>query len=439
MKKLLLILVGGFVVVTGASYFIMQWKVKDSIDQLFASLFFVDASYDNATLDINGQIIVSGIELFIPSNQITVEIGSVSLAPGGLMAALAMDKDFENGKIPDSLALKITGFSMNIDSQVIDALESVYEPGMAEQVFALGCGEYLSLGPKQLFDLGLRTLSFDLSLGYNFNLPSDQLTSNIELYLDGIGHLIVDQTYIGFAPVMQNYKSALTSFDPSKIIPIDLDVQYVDLGYNGKVHEFCAKSSELSKSEWLKLNRSMFAAVLDDVEFESDLDAIKLYSDVMDERSRINLNMRPLPSFKMEDMAFYDMSQLIELLELTLIVNNESVDVSSLTWNQAKLAALDLATIRKKFQVGPKVEVVAIEAEQRNSSERILTAVPASTLEQHLHRNVYLERKDGKTFSGELLSVTRDRIVVRTRLGSGYTDLPLIRKELASVKLYPEN
>ena len=308
-------MVGGFVVVTGASYFIMQWKVKDSIDQLFASLFFVDASYDNATLDINGQIIVSGIELFIPSNQITVEIGSVSLAPGGLMAALAMDKDFENGKIPDSLALKITGFSMNIDSQVIDALESVYESGMAEQVFALGCGEYLSLGPKQLFDLGLRTLSFDLSLGYNFNLPSDQLTSNIELYLDGIGHLIVDQTYIGFAPVMQNYKSALTSFDPSKIIPIDLDVQYVDLGYNGKVHEFCAKSSELSKSEWLKLNRSMFAAVLDDVEFESDLDAIKLYSDVMDERSRINLNMRPLPSFKMEDMAFYDISQLIELLE----------------------------------------------------------------------------------------------------------------------------
>ena len=438
MKKILLILVVGFVVVTGVSYFAMQWKVKQSIDQLFSSLFFVDASYESATMDINGQIIVSGIELFIPSNQITVEMASVSVSPGSFWAALALQKDFENGKLPASLALNISSFSMNIDSLVIDALESAYVPGMSEQVLALGCGEYLSLGPKQLFDLGIRTISFDMSLGYDFNLPSDQLVSSFELYLDGIGHLVVDQTYIGFADLMQNYKSALTSFDPTKIIPIDLDIQYVDLGYNGKVHEFCAKASEISKAEWLQLNRSMFAAVLDQIEFESDLDAIKLYSDVLDERARINLNMRPLPSFNMDDMAFYDMSQLIELLELTLVVNNESVDIGNVTWNQSKLNNLDLVKIRKDFRVGPKTEIEETAEEVGNSQERILKEVPTSTLEQYLHRTVLLERKDGKTFTGELWSVTRDRIVIRTRFRSGYTDLPLIRNEVAVAKLYPE-
>ncbi len=438
MKKLLVVLVVGFIVATAASYFGMQWKVRKSVDDFFAALFFVDASYEKAQIDLNGQIILNNIELFVPSSQTTVEIGRIAIGTGGFFNTLGLEKTIKDGKLPEQVELKISSFSVDIDPQFINQLDDVYEPGTFEQVLALGCGRYLGMGPKQIFDMGLRTLTFDLNLGYTFNAPADEFVSSFELYMDGIGHLILDQSYLGLASIMQNYKSALGGFDPTSVVPTNLELQYVDLGYNTKVHDFCAKAAEMDKPEWLELNRSMFSAVLNEIDFDADFDVIKLYTDLFDARSRLNLKMRPLPNFGMADLEFYGIAELVELLDLHVIVNNESVGIGRLSWDQSKLSQLDLTEIRKTFRVGPEPVEAEEEQVEAKELERILKPVPVSDLAQYLHRDVLLERKDGKTFAGELWSVSSTRVVVRTRLRSGYTDLPLVRSEIAIAKLYPE-
>jgi hypothetical protein len=439
MKKLLVILIVGFVVATGASYFGMQWKVRKSIDEFFDTMFFVDATYDKASIDFNGRLVLNDIELFIPTTQLTLSIGSVSVATGGFWETLQLEKNLEQGKLPDSLKLSISSFSMDIDSKFIETIDAAYSPGLTAQLLALGCGRHISLGPQEYFDMGMRNLTFDLSMGYEFDLPSDEFVSTIDFYLDGVSHLVLDQTLIGLSGIMQDVKSVMTGFDPLSVTTIDTGIQYVDLGFNAKKLDYCSTASGMEEQAWLELNRSMFAAALDEFEFESEFNVIKVYSDLLDERSRVSVNLRPLPNFNMSDLEFYDISQLIELLDLTVVLNNEEVEIGAVKWDQEKFKRLNLSQIRKDFRVGPKAEAGEAEVEvSSNEQVRILKEVPVSELNKHLHRTVQIERKDGKVFSGELMSISASDIVVRTRLRSGYTDLPLSVQDIKVAKLYPE-
>lgn len=442
MKKLLLILVVGLVVATGASYFGLQWKVKQTVDEFFEGLFFVDASYGDVTIGLDGQIKLSNIDLYVPATQMSVTVGSVGVETGSLFETLQFDRNLDSGKLPSSLKLNISSFSMDIDSQFIDAMDVAYQAGTVEQMLSLGCGRKTAIGPKELFDIGLRNLTFDLSLGYDFDAPSDEFVSTVDFYLDGIGHIVMDQTFIGLGGIMENYATAMTGFDPTAVTAVNMSFQYVDLGYNAKMQDYCSKLSGMDRAEWVLLNRSMVAAALNQFDFETDFDVIKLYADLMDERSRFNLNLRPLPGFNAADLQFYEISQLIELLDLKLIVNNESVDVGQVTWNQDKYLDLDLSALRSEYRVGPDEESATsvAETEESNSSqERMLKVVPISDLEKYAFREVYIERKDGKVFTGEMTSVSPTRIIVRTRFRSGYTDLPLVRSQIKEAKLYPEN
>jgi hypothetical protein len=51
---------------------------------------------------------------------------------------------------------------------------------------------------------------------------------------------------------------------------------------------------------------------------------------------------------------------------------------------------------------------------------------------------VQLEREDGQRFTGQLTEVTAERVVIRTRFKSGFTDLPIARAAIRAVKVYPD-
>jgi hypothetical protein len=440
MKKFLLILVVGFLVATAVSYFGMQWRLKKSVDEAFAAMFFVDAAYDRVSIDFNGRISLRGLNLYIPATQTEIDVTNVGIETGGFWNTLSLEKNFEAGQLPETLKLDIQSFSMNIDPTFVDSVDQFYVPDVNAQLMALGCGRNLAMGPRQMFDMGLRSVTFDLNLGYQYDIATDQLVGTLDFYLDGISHLRIDQTYIGMGGLLQNYQSALFGFDPAVLTPVSLDIEYIDLGYNAKRRDFCSTAAGMDETEWDELNVSMFAEALNQMDFDSNFDILRLYADVLTERARVSVSLKPMPGFSMADLEFYDVTQLIELVDLNVIVNNEAVDVEYVSWDADRLASLDLAQIRRDFRVGPREEVVQSDAEEAEQStqSRILREVPVTELSAYLNRQVLIERKNGSTFNGELISVTGDTVVVRTRFRSGFTDLPLVRADIATAKIYPE-
>lgn len=442
MKKFLGVVIVGVLFLGAAGYFGMQWRIQKTTDDFFSNLFFVDASYQDVGIDLNGDISLSSLELFIPSSQLSISVATISLSTGSLWNTLTLQREIENGKLPDQLNLNVDSFSMALDPNMISSLDAMYAPDLYSELLGMGCGRNTYIGPQEYYDMGVQFLSFDLDLGYKYAPDMDQLVGTTDLYMDGIANVRIDQTFMGLGSIMQDYRSAAFNFDPNALSPVNISVEYADLGFNAMLSTFCAEEAGMTRREWQDLNVSMFAALLEQIGFESDLDALKLYSDLNQPRVRFTLSLQPLPGISMADLEFYDMSELLNVLDLLLIVNNEQVAFNTVSFNDGGLSSVDLDEIRSAFQVGVEEAPVAkvnTESNEPSSPRRIMQDVAISSLEQHLYRNVLIERKDGKTFTGELLEVNGNRVVVRTRFTSGYTDLPLQRNEFAEVKLYPED
>ncbi len=442
MKKVLLILVIGILVASAASYFGMQWKVRSSVDDFFSSIPMVDASYDSANVGLDGKLAINGIDIFIPLAQTDLSISSLKIDTGGLMNSMRLEQDLKDGKLPDQLKLIIDTFSMDINPDFFSAMGQGGQNDLFSEAMAFGCGRKTVLGPQEFFDMGFRNLTFDLEVGYESDSVSDMLISTIDFYLDGIANITLDQTIMGMSGIINNYQSAMFGFDPRSISTTEVQVQYVDLGYNAKYADYCGRAAGVEKQEWQELNLSMVAAMLDDIDFESNFDVLNVYSQLRSERARVDLKLRPIAGFTAADLQLYSMSDMIQMLDLRLTVNDAPVDIQEVSWDQGKWSKLKTADIRREFRVTTEEEILA-EAEKEKESvrklERILREVPTRQLEQYLHRSVQITRKDGKVFAGELTSVTEKRVTVRTRMNSGYTDLPLMRQDIAVSKLYPEN
>lgn len=441
MKKFFLTLLIGIGVAAGASYFGMQWKAQKSVEEFFSSMPFVEASYDSVKVSLEGELIVDDISLFVPLSQTTVDVGSVSIATGSLVNAMKMERDLQDGRLPTQLKLSINEFSVDIDPAFVSVMDESYESDVFSEVVALGCGRFASLGPQQLYDMGFRNLTFDLAVGYEYDMYTDVMVSTIDLYLDGIGNLTMDQTVMGMSGIIENYKSAAFGFDPADISTTEVHVHYADLGYVARQADFCARSAGMERKEWQQLNVSMFASLLEQIDFKADFDALNLYSKITSERARVDIHLRPITGFTAADFQLYSVPDLVKMLDFSLTVNDSEIKVGDISWDEDKWKHLQLADIRKEYRVGPQPEAeqASAEVEPVKRLERVLREVPARDLGQFVHRNVQITRIDGKVFTGEMTRVSSDRVVVRTRFNSGYTDQPLLRDEISVAKVYPED
>ncbi|TCS42066.1 hypothetical protein [Reinekea marinisedimentorum] len=440
MKKLLVIILIGLVIATAASYIGMQWKVRKTLDDFFQNMPLVEGTYDDFSFDFNGRMTVHDIIVEIPLAGVTIDVNSISFATSNFWETLSIEKSLQEGRLPKSMQVDIDTFSIDLQRE---ALAAFSQQGSSQNLLAelstLGCGRHIALSPVNYYDMGINNLTMDLSVGYDYNDSSDELISSVDLYMDGMGRMEMDQTIIGLYPVMENYRNALFGLDPSTISTTNISMAYTDLGYNSKYQSFCSVESGMEKSEWLEHHLKMINAVIGDIDLSTDFDLLGAYRQLLADRSYIEVDLRPLSGFSMSDLQFYGASELIDLVDLKISINDEPLAIGKFEWDNDKLAELDLSNIRREFRIANAEE----EAEQaaaaaRSAPTRMLIEVPLSSLANHQYRTVQIQRKDGYTFTGEMISVNSARVIVRTRFSTGFTDLPLERSEIAVVKLYPE-
>jgi hypothetical protein len=437
MKKSFTLLIVGVLVAGAVSYLAMQWKVRKSVDDFFKMIPLVEGKYANVSFDLNGNIAVNRVELYLPMADASISIGSVALATSGFMATLNLQRNLKAGRLPDSLALKINSFAMIIAPPAFDS-GGLGLGNWITELTALGCGRFVTLGAQQYYELGFNNLNFDLVSGYTFDLPNDEFVSSVDLYVDGVGHIHIDQTSIGLAPLMQDFNNARYGFEPASVSTTNLHLQYTDLGYNKKLAEYCAMASGMARAEWDDRHARMVQAVFDQIELSADFDVLALYQGLRADQSRLDINLRPLPGFSLGDLQYYNVADLIDLIDLSVVVNDSPLVIGDIDWNPDRFKALNLSAVRKAFRVGPDNAAEPDDSASSAGQERILKPIGLNNLAQYMYRRVQLERLDGQTFTGELTVVTPSRVVIRTRFKTGFTDLPIARKDISAVKVYPE-
>jgi hypothetical protein len=438
MKKLLLVLLAALLVIAAVSYIGLQWQVRTSVDKLFRSLSLLDGRYETVSVDLRGQISITRIAMDLPGGAGSVSIGQVGLATSGLLETLMLHRNLKAGRLPKAITLKLDGFAIRLPAPTLGRA-GMGQSDWLRELTTLGCGRFVSLGAQQYSELGLHNLTFDLLAAYTFDPSNDELISTLDLYMDGMGQIILDQTTIGLEPLMQNVNIARAGFDPSTVSTASLRLVYSDLGYNQKIGDYCARASGLTRPEWDDLHAWMVQSVFNQIELSGDFDIMSLYQGLRADRARLEVNLRPLPGFSLGDLQYYTIADLIELIDLSIVLNDSPVAITELDWNQDRLATLNLSAVRKAFRVGPDESTQgAVETNASTRRDRILTEIALTDLGSYRMRTVQLEREDGQRFTGQLMEVTAERVVIRTRFNSGFTDLPIARAVIRAVKIYPD-
>lgn len=437
MKKIIVLVV--LVLAIGAGYFAVQWQVGKAVEAKFQSIPFANARFDSTLLDYTGKLTINKVSVSVPLADTSFTIQSIEIATGSFFDTWQLEKNLKDGKLPSTLSVKLNGFSTSLSSQSL-ALQSDNQPAnVLEEIFALGCGNVKTIGVKQLNDLGLLNVTFDLGVSYTYLAESDELVSVLELTVDGLSRMMFKQTSVGFSSVFEDYNTALYTFDPTAISTSNMHMELIDLGFNRAARDYCADQANLSAGEWSTLHGQMVASAMSQIELTTDMDYLDMYQQFRQPRSSVVIDLSPLPGFNMGELQYYEVADLIELTKLELMLNGSPVEIKPVSWNAEKLAALNLDAVRTEFQVGQPEPSTEEAPQEMVGRDRILKEVPVSELARHLNRTVQFERNDGQKFSGELISVTSERAVIRMRLLNGFSELPFKLSEITVAKLYPES
>lgn len=442
MKKFFLYLLVFIVVLGVGGYFFAQWRLQTSLDDAFANIPLAEGSYQGSNLSLTGTIAVTGIEVFSPMMGIELEIDRVSVDTGSFIDAVMMALGAENGELPLSLAFNVDGFSMPLDGQFWRSIEATSSPGLMYEVDALGCGRHSFLSPKDYYDMGYNRLDFDFSMKYDMDMLSNELVTEWDWTFNNFGAYVVDASVTGMAPLFENYNNVMFGFDWSAVSITDLSFEFADRGYNQNWREYCARSSGMAVQAWTEQHFDMIATLIEQIELSASFDPLALYQALREDGSTMELSMTPLLGVSAADLQFYQFAEIVEQLDLQLTVNNSSQDLTSLVWNEERLASLNLSSIRQQFQTSTAEETESSTPQTTESSSqsltRILVEVPPVTVGEYIGRTAQITRTDGQVFTGQISSVDSTSAVIRVRLSGGFSDLPIVRSQIQVLKLYPE-
>lgn len=434
------------IVLLALGYAMTQWQVKKSVNDVFNSLPFVDASFDDAALDWQGRIVVSAINVNIPMASTAFSVREFSIDFGHVIAAyqalFANRGDRTN--VPEQLMFSISDFSMRLSPvllQQIDALTD--ERDFFSELTALGCGRYSFLGTEQLYDMGLTSLRFSASAGYSFSPETDQLNTTANLSVEQLVDVDSKYTLSGLGELFGKDQSNLSmsglELGLSKVL-----LTQEDRGANKMRQAFCARSSGLNVAEWNERHLNMVNQVFSEVGFESDFDLINAYQLAQSPNSIIQLNALEQASISIDDLQGFTWNTAVQALGITLSVNEVDMPLTNLNVDADKLMNYSFNKVRRANRLGTSEDdsnVNSSDTERQQApkaAKRILTDVPLFDVASVLNRTVQITRSDSKVFTGVLTSVTQTRLTIRTRYKGGFTDLPLQRNQVSSVKVYPE-
>ncbi|MDN3649805.1 hypothetical protein QWZ13_12870 [Reinekea marina] len=439
MKKVFIVLIVGLLLATGASYFGLQWKVDKAVSNLMNQLSpFIDADYDNVKVGLDGRISINKLNFYEANTATSVRIQSIGLATSGLLETIRLEDTFKSGKLPHTLKVDIKGLDFDIPRAAFSQLDAVMPSNTLSQMAALGCGQIQSIGPMQLYDLGLNSLVLDIEVGYVYEMALDEFVTTTSMSIDGMGAIESEQTILGLLDVMNNYQSAMF-LDVGNITTQNTRLSMRDFGYNNKLVEYCAKKAKLTNDEWRELHTNMVVTALNQIELSSAFELKETYAKIMQPGIELEVSLRPLPDFELSQLAYYGVPDLISLSNLQFNVNNEALDLTGLDFNKDAFDNLNLKAVRLAHNVS-----LASDNKTTSSAANVvkvdrLIKVPPVNLSSHINRKALIERNDGQKFIGTISAVRNNQVQLRIRLGSGYTDLAIDIPRIKDARIYADS
>lgn len=383
MRKLLIGIVAIIVLLALGTKLYVWHKTTTLADNLIAlATPLVSISYDGTTSSLwSGQAGLTGLEIRPNGMDSVVRIGELTVEAGDLPGLFAITGTLGKGSTPDTLRLNLKHMQFDVDSALFQDVP--HAPGIwglfGQSFGALACGNRNQFSAADLRRMGIRTIEFDLHIGYTL----DRAAKSIAMQVNGLNYNLntIDLTMSAQLPQdaglsqMMSVKPQLTS----------THLHVSDRGWNARWREFCAAESQQSEEDFLAAHTAAVRAAFVRRGIGVSDGMTQHYRELLADSAELDITLRPAQPVNLDGLRFYAPDDLLYYLNPVVTVNTTPVPI--------EVTSLDSATVAKARE--RKVETTK-EATGYQS-------VPLDKLQQYRGSQVRLTLKNGRVFEGKLV------------------------------------
>ena len=417
LKYLVLGLLVMAVLVYGGVKAYMHYSLKSKMDQLAQQFsLFGQFKYGGISTSMKGSLAVKDISLRIHGMDDELRIKAVHYHTPNLLYLVQANKQFEQGRIPESLSLSIEGMNIDLFGEFTDRLEQMVNE-LNFQLHGVNplCGGRLFFGPRELRDMGYEEITGDIQVGYYYDAANSQIVIDINsstqdmatARMQGIIDGITDTSILGM----------MQPTNPPRLSKIT--VNYTDQSYTKRFTEYCAALSKLELNEYITAEANQQPIYYSYTwGFVPGPGLRQAYQAFMTNPGQIDISMELPESVSPENIDLFKPEDIPGLLSLQVSVNGNPVTDLSFDFYQGQ--KLDVSGKLDQLFAQPGSEPTAPQQpKKRVKYETKYYRVPVTGLKKYLGEEVRLRTTTGQTRLGYLAKVGTSVAYVEQRVHGG--------------------
>lgn len=444
MKKqhLIAILLAPFLAYGGLKAY-LWYGIKSSVDDIVTSMSpFVEISYGGIFSTLDGEVGIEDIVIQPVMTNDVFTVQAMSLRSESIFDFVNPEERFKNGKFPKQVGWEIQKLKLDLDSKIFHLLSDFQARAQAqntqvknqnflfERLDALGCGNIETFTLADFIDMGYRHLELDVAMDISYLEISRQMQIALRMKDRDLYSADADMK---FAFDIEKIKAGVKP--PAEPAITALKVNYTDKGYYKLRNAYCARQAGGDEAAYIDANTTRLGAELGGVVPQK---VMAEYRKFMAEGGTLSVSLSPAEATQLSNMAFYETSDAMRMLGLTVAVNDVSFDAEQMEWSTASTkptqSSQTSSTTPAKSSAMPAPSVRA-KTEVQDSQKPASRTVKVSQLSRYMGKLVQLDTNKGKRRVGRLESIDDERVRLLMKMTGGEFSFPVKIEEISSARV----
>lgn len=457
MRKIIIILVLGAVVVYGSLKGYIWYTIKSNIDDVITMAApFAKITYGSIYASLDGKIGLTDIKISPLMLQDTFSIGSIIYDAKSLEGLWKLRQSKKQNEFPHEFDFSINKFKLDLYASYLDQLDAQLENNISGSPFdALGCAEVSQIGPNELREMGYDTIDLSIKFGFLFDPNAQTVTFRGTFNADKVSSADFSYTIdIGISSL------AISNAPAASPRLTNASITTRDYSYNQRRNQYCADKLGATLDEYLDNHIELVKEYLEENGITYDEILIEAYREYITKAGEVYVAANPVDPVPIMGLDQYSFADLVYLLNLDLQVNGKTIDLTSININKPtvkrkrpkKVAKIPPSLIKKKTPkvdnaTKPKDTSAPTATKQTTDTDLAkledkprrfphYRKVPVAKLIKYIGQPVKIYMKDGRRLRGVILSIKKSVIKLERHASFGTMTMHISKKQIKTVEVY---
>lgn len=376
--------------------------------------------WDSVRIHPSGQIHIRELRFAPHMVAGELKIGQLAFIAPNLVELLLASREFDRGRLPQSLGLSIRAMQVPIEGSGMERMEIPFSTGLPYE--AAGCKQRELLFIGDLPNLDIWNLTTDLTLDYRLLGNGESMTLRVSSHTQYLAGLSLDaRLYLGSAS--RDVDLLARAWSMARLEQLHLN--YRNLGFRDRLDRFCADLLDLSPEGFRERHLGAWVAAWGRTGLAPGSELVEAYRRFINDPQAIELSIQPEQPLPLTAFTRLSREQLLDEFDLSLKVNHGS----------SSIVGFDIVPVHAPVIEPGDDDAVAEEDSGAQPRQRGWVDTPVAGLAGREGERIRLTTSTGERISGELIEVDASYIHLRIRGVGGFHVRPFPRQRIASVEV----